>query len=306
MGNLSKIPLIYIAGTGRCGSTILYLLLSAHSQVFSLGEFQNLYWEYSLQRKCACGEIIDRCSFWKDIIKEHKELLGEKYVARFRTSNRGKVIRWTLLSAILSGNKKKMNMAKIKDYGRRNWIVLNSVIKKSQQLSEKRILYLVDSSKDPYRLLWLQLSGYFNIKVIHLSKNPEAFVYSMIKKRKGLDYWLGTVRFAMRWAIENKLIQKVCSNFIDAQVIRICYRGLAERPEIVLDSLFKKLGLRSEPEVVNAFRLKDYHTVAGNKAKFEKTGIVLDNKWEKGLSCSQKILIKFLTSKWFWRNELKT
>jgi hypothetical protein len=306
MKDFSKISIIYIAGTGRCGSTILDLLLDTHSQVFSVGELQNLYWEYSLQRRCACGEIIDRCSLWKDIIEKHKELLGEEHVTYFRASNRGKVIRWTLLPAILKGNQKAMNMVKIKDYGKENWIVLNSVIDKAQHLSEKKILYLVDSSKDPYRLLWLQLSGYFDIKVIHLYKNPKAFVYSMIKRRKGFDRWVGTVRFAIRWAIENKLIQKVYTNFINGQAIRICYRDLAEKPEKVLDSLFKQLRLSSELEVVKGFRSKNHHSVAGNKTKFENTEIVLDDKWEGDLSWTQKILIEFLTSKWFWKHELET
>ncbi len=66
MYQLPKI--IYIAGYGRSGSTILDILLGDHPQIFSGGELIYLLEDFmNTNRKCTCGNLYPQCPVWKDL-----------------------------------------------------------------------------------------------------------------------------------------------------------------------------------------------------------------------------------------------
>lgn len=56
---------LYIAGYGRSGSSILSRLLGAHPDVVSLGEFGRLSASASATVTCSCGEATEHCEFWR-------------------------------------------------------------------------------------------------------------------------------------------------------------------------------------------------------------------------------------------------
>lgn len=56
---------IYIAGYGRSGSTVLAALLGAHPAVASVGELSFLFDEWAAgNRVCSCGAAYGSCEFW--------------------------------------------------------------------------------------------------------------------------------------------------------------------------------------------------------------------------------------------------
>ena len=64
--------IIYIAGIGHCGSTILDMSLGCHPSIIGLGEVINLLLakkedfskEKFTQVLCSCGQNMDVCEFW--------------------------------------------------------------------------------------------------------------------------------------------------------------------------------------------------------------------------------------------------
>ena len=67
---MKKIPIIYIVGSGHCGSTLLDIILDSHSKIFGIGELEN----FNKESLCACGKELSKCSFWNDILKNPKNL----------------------------------------------------------------------------------------------------------------------------------------------------------------------------------------------------------------------------------------
>ena len=72
--NHEKQKIIYILGAGHSGSTLLGMMLSAHSQVQGGGElknFQKLIEQPHLfdrpTHTCSCGELIAKCPFWSPV-----------------------------------------------------------------------------------------------------------------------------------------------------------------------------------------------------------------------------------------------
>lgn len=59
---------IYIAGYGRSGSTVLDIVLGNHSQITSLGEAAFLFDEWDVpSRRCSCAKPYRECMFWRDL-----------------------------------------------------------------------------------------------------------------------------------------------------------------------------------------------------------------------------------------------
>ena len=60
---------LYIAGSGRSGSTILDNILGELDGFVSAGEVRFL-WERGMRddRTCACGEPFSSCPFWGDVL----------------------------------------------------------------------------------------------------------------------------------------------------------------------------------------------------------------------------------------------
>lgn len=60
---------LYIAGWGRSGTTILDNVLGAYASVFSVGELYFL-WQRGLgqNRHCGCGEPLPSCPLWREVL----------------------------------------------------------------------------------------------------------------------------------------------------------------------------------------------------------------------------------------------
>jgi hypothetical protein len=147
------------------------------------------------------------------------------------------------------------------------------------ELQGTDICWLVDASKDPYRLFWLQKSGLFDLRVIHLLKNPQAFVYSMIK-RELPQARRKAIRMTGRWIVENSIGRRLCITvFKKEQTFLLHYENLAAQPEQTLSQIGDWLGLTFSTDMVNGFRDYENHAISGNQMRWQDLGICLDEKW---------------------------
>lgn len=297
-----KINLIYIASNGRSGSTLLELMLNAHPKVWTVGELQVLPWELLTpkdSRGCGCGRNVTDCEIWGPIIDQNYEALEKGSIHRFRDSHgAGRVLRFNELLYVYSQikNKKERN-GKIVKYGKENYELLEKVLDQINKDQHRNISWIVDSSKDLYRLMWLQQSGRFNIFVLHLIKDPRAFIYSMTRQLNGHKKYTSTFRMIVRWIVENRLIKAVCSHHFEPEsVMRIEYERLAERPDEMMRNVCNRVGLDYDVDMVENFRTLN-HGVSGNQMRHESRGIVLDEKWKTGLAFLQKLMIKIFVLK---------
>ena len=62
------VPVLFIGGLGRSGSTLVDRVLGQTPGVCSVGELVFL-WERGLlaNERCGCGEPFDGCPFWKEV-----------------------------------------------------------------------------------------------------------------------------------------------------------------------------------------------------------------------------------------------
>jgi hypothetical protein len=278
-----RIKLLYIASNGRSGSTILEMMLNANSRVWTLGEFHILPWEIRTNTKpCGCGTAVELCPFWEPIIRQHRKTIEEGTLTRFRRAhNVDRAVRIRELPFVF-GRKaaySRQRAAQIQRYASDNEDILRAVQEQTGAMRPQPALWLVDSSKSPYRLLWLAASGRFDLRVIHLTKDPRAFAYSMIKARRGASQAYWAARFAVRWQVQNRQVDAVIRHYLSPQhAIHLRYEELAAKPEATMERICHWLEIPFEPGAASRFR-DGNHGIAGNPARAQSKPIQLDEKW---------------------------
>ena len=297
------INILYITSNGRSGSTILEMLLHSNPNFWTLGEFHVLPWEIKTNSKpCGCHVPVDQCAFWGPLIRDHRQLLLAGSISRFRASyNTDSLIRMGELRSVFSGNlgvSKRSRAGKVRTYARDNQTFLEAVANRARSDFRPQVRWLVDSSKSPYRLMWLAASRSFNLRVIHLIKDPRAFAYSILKNRKQPRWGrlLRATRAATRWQVENRLIKTICDKYVDSSDSRVVrYEDLASCPDETVDGILRWLGLAADSKTTERFRDEENHGISGNPSRFGAREIQLDEKWRTGISAVETGIVKSLT-----------
>jgi hypothetical protein len=168
-------------------------------------------------------------------------------------------------------------------YGQLNRAVLDTVARHAAPLRPAGIQWLVDASKDPYRLAYLAASDQFDLRVVHLVKDPRAFVHSMTRADERLEK-SRVLRFGLRWGVENRLMRRYLEQGLAPEQWRaVRYEDLAVDPANTLSELFRWLGVDAEFLAHEAFREADNHAVSGNQMRWQSGGVRLDQKWREQL-----------------------
>lgn len=280
-----SIPLVYILSNGRSGTTLLDLLLGAHPNIWTLGEAHILPWELKNRRTpCGCGVPIEEDDFWAPLLPEIPLETTGYHVGYFRNRQQvGKVVRWEHLFDLVRGRVSSRWTEAVREYAKRNERYFRVVREAAEDRMGQEVEWLVDNSKDPYRLFWLQQSGRFDIRVIHLVKDPRAFVYSMVR-REMPGVTKRVIRFTGRWIIENAIMRRLMGvGFPEDATRTLAYEQLAAAPEETLKNLGAWLGLDYDPDLVHTFRDYENHAVSGNMMRWRERddAIRLDQRWKR-------------------------
>lgn len=292
-----RVPLVYILSNGRSGTTLLDLLLGSAPAAWTVGEAQLLPRELIEERRpCGCGRPVKACPFWSDVLPR-VPLDGIDFpIHHFRESyGAGKVLRWGLLWDLLRGRATGSRKLAAEAYGRVNAEYLHVVREVARSRSRSDVQWVVDASMDPYRLLWLRASGRFEIRVVHLFKSPEAFVYSMVKDRLPAGRQ-AALRMAGRWLVENALMVRLCRAAFDpGETRRVRYERLAGEPEVVRREMEAWLEIDLPTWEGSAFRQANTHGISGGRTRWSDTPVQLDRAWREQLPTFHRTLARLIT-----------
>jgi hypothetical protein len=304
----SKINLVYVASIGRSGTTLLESMLGAHPSLETTGELH--LWPHEIMmggvQRCGSGEYVQNCPFWTEMRSRVDPLRQAAPQLHFfrEQHNGGKTLRPTRLWEFGTNRLHKKTNSQVRQYGENNEAIFRTFADLVDETTGRRPMWIVDASKDPYRLLWLQRSGLFNIKVIHMVKNPRGYIYSAIKHWLKVDDPLRalkrhyyTSRQALAWVIQNRLISAVAEHYLSSDnYLLLQYEDLASSPEETFAAVCEMIGVTHAPEAVHNFREGSHFTIAGNPMRYENRGIILDETWKRRLPSSSRCLSDLVTS----------
>lgn len=288
---------IFVAGTGRSGSTILSNALAQLPGALGVGEVRYT-WGRGMARNhlCGCGLPFDQCPAWTDVTTRvfsrgpHVDpaALASRLDDRLRARRLPQQLARRLCGrAAIAPHRDDAHIQRLY----------------AELANTPDVRFVVDSSKLPsYAALVERLPG-VELHVIHLVRDPRATSYSWRRVKATSDTnddaqmpRLTIWRSALDWLLWNALIQLWWPKD-RRHVVR--YEDFAGQPAATLRNLATELGLEVPSGLAEdgMIRLKPTHSVAGNPDRLRAGAVRLsvDTEWQSAMSRSHKAVVTLLT-----------
>jgi hypothetical protein len=275
---------IYIAGDGRSGSTLLDRLIGAYPGVFSCGELGNLLQSTaSSEQLCACGESARGCGFWHEVLRRWSLVVPDFTEREYRNLQR----RYERLRSLLRPHHDQeltLDEPQFARYAEYTSALFNAIA----DLSGAAVI--VDSSKSPARALALSRVPGLDVRMLHLVRDVRGVAYSLrklsapkpgeVKPKKFVRR--NNLRFAGTWAIVNYFCERVRPK-IPGPNLFTRYEDYTSDPDSMLSAVADLIGVTRIPYSTGADYLKTQgHQVAGNEGRMRPVqAIATDETWRQ-------------------------
>lgn len=310
MTSESPIPIVFISGPGRSGSTLLDHILGQLDGFLSVGELRFI-WQQSFAQNtlCGCGEQFRDCGFWNRVIDEafggfdqvdHEEL----YTLRRAVDHPYRMP--TAASPLVT----KRFQSQHTRYAR----VMERLTRALLEVSGAR--FIVDSSKEPMAAALLATIPGVQLHLIHLVRDSRAVAFSWMRKKHRRTVsdspqfmpthrpWASTLKWIYR-NVTTELLPMIDpgAGTVSSRPTyqRLRYEDLIESPAPSLEGILRQLGVSSDalsPVIDgNRVQLSPKHTVWGNPMRFRKGEIelVLDDEWRRAMKSADRGIVTAMT-----------
>ena len=293
--------ILYIAGAGRSGSTLLAMLLGGLPGCTAVGELRHI-WERGVlgNRLCGCGEPFHDCPFWSQVGQTAfggwDGVDAERQAARLM-----RVGRQRHFPLVAAGAGSARFRAELEAYAGLQARVYRAVAAVSGDAA------IVDSSKSPVYALTLRTAG-LDVDVIHLVRDSRAVAYSWTRSRAMQDTaapeympTFGPAWSSLTWMSNNLAVDAVRGRGLRPRVVR--YERLVAGPARELvgalgDGLpaAARSALRAGGDA-GEFSVGVQHTVAGNPVRMQSGPLRLrvDDAWRTSMPAGDRRLVTLLT-----------
>lgn len=293
----NDVKVLYIAGGGRSGSTILHNLLGQLDGWFAVGELRYI-WDRGLvkNRLCGCGVPFRECEEWQRILD--RAFGGMDRIDALRMSELTETFRIRDLPATLVPAVRHRTLARLRPF----LADLERLYTAIQQTTGCRVI--VDSSKNPsYGYLVKRLPG-VRTYVLHMVRDSLPVAYSWSQRKyfqPGERMPSKTpVEAALQWDARNLTAEL----FLDRGTARqrlVRYEDLMARPREVAASIVEWIG--EDPGGLPFVNQRDVrldranHSVFGNEVRFQQgtTTLRLDERWKDRLPRRDALTVRALT-----------
>lgn len=287
-----SVPVLFVAGTGRTGSTLFGNILASTPGAVSVGEVRHI-WTRGFQQNwsCGCGEKFDACQFWMAVLREafgHPHRLdvarlhaSERQLLRLRTGLRA--LGWVDDPARIRGKHGHYLDAVERLYA--------AIAKVSDADA------IIDSSKTPSYGAVLAIVKSVDLRVLHLVRDPRAAAYSWRNPKPSPDRGpneemdrIGVAKSAFLWTWWNGVSDGLWTARPDVSIDRVRYETITDFPESTLrsmrDKLLPELAGRTLDLSGSTARLGVAHTISGNPERMTTGSVTIraDERWRSGLA----------------------
>jgi hypothetical protein len=291
---------LFIAGAGRSGSTLLDCILGQVEGQLSLGELHYI-WDRGLveNQLCGCGTPFRNCKFWNAVITE---AFGDFENVDYKELNRLKeffFVRRNRIQLLVPGLRTSSYKGRLKQYSS----ALSKLYGAIKRVSGCDLI--IDSSKVYLYALLLNSVPDIKLHVIHLVRDSRAVAYSWQREKLRPEIREGN-EFFPRFSLVNSSL-RWNSSYIHASALRyfasyqsVSYEDLVNHPGQTVSSIMAHIGKRGHKlDFMNerTVYLKANHSVSGNPSRFNQGAIEIrvDNEWKEKMTRSQIVLVTSLT-----------
>lgn len=301
MPNTQPIKLIYVAGYGRSGTTLLDIAIGQQGGVFAAGEVTALprhVWHND--EFCACREPVSDCEFWGPVVRRWQEgrddnavpvfgnLLARteylfspaRFLSRFRTSN------------------------KFRSFEEQTGALF------AQIAQESGADIIVDSSKLPGRAASMMAIPGLEIYLVHVVRDGRGVAWSMMKpysvqveagiqkELKAKPLWFT----AARWLMVNLATEILRLRLPRDRSIRVRYEDFVADPEATVKQIMALAGQEYVRPSHGGEVMKPQHQVAGSRHRMQdEIRIKKDVGWKVKMPRAKQAMFSILAAPLLWR-----
>jgi hypothetical protein len=288
---MKPVKILYIAGWGRSGSTILGNVLGSVPGFHHVGETFFARRNALRGEFCGCGVLLTACEFWREL---GREVAGDGTslppAEMFRVAAAGRM-RHLLLAGTPRGRKY---------LGTRFRDAIECVDRTFRAMRSRfDVRVIVDSSKVPTYARVLALAPSADVYVLHLVRDPRASAFSYRRRRLRTN---GTpmarhdvITQSLRWMLFN-LVTEQLWGASSARYVRVRYEDVMARPVASMGRVMTWLG---EEEASLPFAgpravlIRPSHSVGGNPSRMRSGRVELrrDDEWMDRLGRARRWLV---------------
>ncbi|MDY6991470.1 MAG: sulfotransferase [Pseudomonadota bacterium] len=289
-----KITVLYIAGTGRNGSTLLERILNELPFFFTAGELGAASKVLNKHRQCVCGEQYQNCSTWKNIVTDPDfEKIDKDSFSKIRDKY------WNNFN-LLKIKLKKQYPIDFKNYLND----LETIYQVIYRHSGGKII--TDSTCHTLYGHHLSLIPSIELYVVHLIRDPRGVVHSWDSPKYTSKGVLSAPRIkplpsTFTWIKRNLILEFLFSKK-KYRYLKIHYEDFIEHPERTLRELNRFLNIELTENNLNFIKGKTVeldvnHLSWGNLNSFEKGVIYLkqDDRWKNDMTLINRLIISLIT-----------
>ncbi|BCY07044.1 sulfotransferase [Actinoplanes sp. L3-i22] len=268
-----SLKVLYIAGWGRSGTTIVDNILNSYDGVFSTGELFYLWSRGLLEgRKCGCGSVLTRCALWASILDTAfgaDRPCPERISRLQRESIRVRHTR-SLTGPVPSAGAQEYRA------------VTNRLYHAIAEVTGARLI--VDSSKVPSAAALLPGMSGIEPYLLHMIRDPRAVTHSWMRATAKADrVQERPAAGTMHWLVRNALAERLAGAY-GGRYRLLRYEDFVAAPRATIDGLLAFAGVAAGAGPFtgdSTVRLDVNHTIAGNPGRFRTGEVALrvDDRW---------------------------
>jgi hypothetical protein len=300
---MTDVPVLYIGGWGRSGSTLLAHVLAEVPGFVSVGELRYVWQAGPAGNElCGCGLAFAECPFWTAV--------GEQAFGGWDKVDVDEVL--ALEAAVLRHRKiPLLAMAKLAPEHARQvhrYAELTADLYRAI-LTVSGAQVVVDSTKNPpyaYFLRAAETAG-VRLRVLHLVRDSRGVVHSWMKRVSRPEVTNGDGAYFQEFSpLKAGLRWMQCNLAFDAlrrlgvPTVRMRYESLAADPRGELERMFAAMGesgVHDLSAVGDSVQVAGQHSVRGNPMRFAhgRQQVRADEAWRTGMARNTRSLVVVVT-----------
>ncbi len=305
----SPIPIVYLGGSSRSGSTVLAHLIAKAFDGVVVGELKDVWHRGPLEnQRCSCGRPFRSCDFWLEIGREAFGGWDTLPLGRLTALQKriDRIDRFRglppLLLPALARHRDPAFDRELAEYRE----TLAALYRALQAISGRTLV--IESSKHPAQVFMLSASSVFEPHVIHLVRDSRGVAWSFQKQvvrpeitdHRQLMPQATPAGAALEWTMINLPFHLLWARGIPRLLVR--YETYVRRPMEELERIGRFLGQPEVSAVSQQFRAPSLdfgaeHTLGGNPVRFSggTTYLRIDEEWRTAMSRQDRARVGALT-----------
>jgi hypothetical protein len=297
------VSVLYIAGIGRSGSTLLCRTLGAVPGFVGTGELMRIIDRgMGTGDYCSCGDTVANCDLWGRVWSRIDQHAPAFDFARLEQTRKRITEGWGFLPYLFLRNQPEETMRDLDEYRRFLTVLYRSI----RAVSGARVI--VDASKNLLFLKMLTETPGVRLQVLHLVRDSRGVAHSLMKRqprpgtagRQEHFRQFGPVLGPILWStaqITTETFRRKAATFV-----RVRYEDFVANPRATIERVVQEVCPTDTPEALehvdrHSVRLGVDHLIASNPNRSRRGTIDLreDVAWRSEMSAARRSIVTSLT-----------